>query len=143
MTFAQSMPYLGTGVREIDAGYEGLAFLLGHIFDPGVECQRQDGACDHGRCAKLSALLTFVGRRFDDEDALMERGLYPHRDAHQDEHTKLVEDLRAMQVAHVCAERDRAVVRQMVDRWAVHHLHACDVPLGRWAVTRRVVPPVA
>ena len=141
MGFAQAMPYLGTGVREIDAGHEGLAFLLARIFEPGVECQRGNGPCDHSHCRKLSAMMSFLGRNFAGEAALMERGDYPYQDSHCDDHLKLVEELKAMQSDRLCAERDRVVVRQLVDRWAVHHLQACDLPLGRWAITRRVVPP--
>ena len=143
MAFGRAMPYLGTGVRDIDASHEGLAFLLARIFEPGVECDRRSCGCDHSHCRKMSAILTYVGRNFADEAALMDRGGYPHQDAHCGEHRKLENELKAMQAAHVCGERDRAVIRQLVDHWAVHHLQGCDLPLGRWAVTRRVVPPAA
>jgi len=143
MALGRAMPYLGTGVPDIDAGHEGLAFLLGRIFDPGVECHRRNGCCDHCHCRKVSAILAFVGRGFATESDLMDRGGYPYQDAHCDEHRKLEDELKALLAAHVCGERDRVVVRQLIDRWAVHHLNACDLPLGRWAVTRRVVPPAA
>jgi len=142
MGLGRAMPYLGTGVREIDASHEGLEFLLGHIFEPGIECLRRGGHCDQSRCRKLSALLAFVGRGFADEADLMERGGYPHRDAHCHEHRKLETELKALLAARVCGERDRVMVRQLVDHWAVSHIQSSDLPLGRWAVTRRVVPPV-
>jgi len=140
MAFGRALLDFGTGVREIDAGHEGLAFLMARIFEPGVECGRKSGACGEHSCNKLSALLTFLRHNFAAESDLMERGGYPNRDAHCDDHVKVVEDLKALQASRVCAERDRVLVRQVVDRWALRHFQACDHPLGRWAVTRRVVP---
>ena len=130
---------LGTGVRAIDVSHEGLGFLLGRIFEPGVECRRQDGGCDHSSCCKIAALLHYLGRNFAEEEALMAEHSYKHLGEHRREHALLVEELRAMQAARTCGERDHAHVRHSIDKWAVHHYAGCDQTLGRWATTRRVV----
>ncbi len=140
MAHDRPRPVLGTGVPEIDAGHEGLSFLLGRLFDAGVECRRRDGGCDHTDCRKIGALATYLGRNFAAEEALMERGSYPPGDEHCRDHLRLIEELREMQAARMCGERDRAIVRHSVDRWAARHHHGADHPLARWAVTRRLLP---
>ena len=131
---------IGTGVPEIDAGHEGLAFLLGRIFAAGVECRRCDGGCDHTDCSKIGALIAYLNRSFTAEEALMGEGVYPQGDDHRRDHVRLIGELREMQEARICGERDRALVRHSIDRWIARHHHGPDHSLARWAVTRRLVP---
>ncbi len=138
MAYDKPRPAIGTGVPEIDAGHEGLFFLLERIFAAGVECRRPDGACDHADCRKIGALIAFLTRNFAAEEALMGRGSYPQGDGHCRDHLRLMEELRAMQQARICGERDRGLIRHGIDRWAAHHHHDADRPLARWAVTRRL-----
>ncbi len=140
------MPELGptdvsTGVREIDADIEGLCFLLARIFDPLVECRRRHGECDHTQCTRISAILKYMRRGFDRQDDLMEAADYPLSADHRAEHEALVDQLLAMQDAGLCADRDRAVVRDAVSRWLLRHHRSFDRVLANWTVTRRVLTP--
>jgi hemerythrin-like metal-binding protein len=142
------MPALGphdltTGVREIDAYTEGLCFLMERIFDPLVECRRREGACDHSHCTRIDAIMKYMARGFDRQNRLMAEAAYPGQIEHRRDHDALVAQLRSMQTAHLCAERDSNVVREVVTAWAVGHNSHCDSPLGKWAVTRRVVEPAS
>lgn len=124
---------IGTGLREIDAGNEGLCFLLDRIFaDPLAECRRRHGKCDHSRCTKISALLTYVGRNFADQERMMGLGQYPLLADHSRDHADLVTGLKSMQDARVCASDDAPRVRNFITGWTARHLHACDRPLGAW-----------
>lgn len=142
------MPVLGpkdltTGVREIDAYTEGLCFLMERIFDPLVECRRREGPCDHTSCTRIEAILKYMARGFDKQDRLMAEAVYPAESEHRRDHDALIDRLRSMQSAHLCADRDRHVVRDVVSTWAIGHNSHCDTPLGRWAVTRRVLAPTS
>ncbi|CAA7612069.1 hypothetical protein [Magnetospirillum sp. UT-4] len=130
-----------TGVREIDAGTEGLRYLLQRIFEPMVECRRAAGGCDRTRCSRIQAIITYLGHNFDRQERLMDAGGYPHEDHHRRDHWRLIERLRHMYGANVCADEDATVVREVINRWAADHVPECDRRLGRWAVTRRVVEP--
>jgi hemerythrin-like metal-binding protein len=132
---------LSTGVREIDADTEGLCFLMARIFDPLVECQRRHGSCDQSHCTRIDAILRYMGRSFDRQEKLMAEADYPADLEHRRDHQEVKEQLRAMQAARLCADRDRHVLRETVMRWVVGHNAHCDLPLGSWAVTRRVLPP--
>lgn len=129
---------IGTGLREIDAANEGLCFLLDRLFtDPMAECRRRYGKCDHGSCSKISALLTYVGRNFAEQERMMSGdGAYPLHGDHIRDHAHLVSDLKSMQAAHVCADDDGPRVRAFVSRWAAHHIHVCDRPLSTWMMRR-------
>lgn len=140
------MPELGptelsTGVREIDADIEGLSFLMGRIFDPLVECRRRHGECDRVQCTRIAAILQYVERGFQRQDCLMEAADYPLADDHRAEHAALLGQLGAMREAGLCADRDRAVVREAVARWLLRHNRGFDRLLANWAVTRRVLTP--
>lgn len=128
----------GSGVPVIDAEHQGLVFLLGRIFTPGVECRRAEHGCDHTDCCKIGALASFLGRNFAAEEAMMGQGAYPLDQAHCRDHGRLLGELREMQAAHICGERDHAVVRHSIERWIVRHYSGADFPLARWAITRRV-----
>jgi hemerythrin-like metal-binding protein len=134
---------LSVGVREIDAATEGLCYLMGRLFEPLVECRRAAGYCDRTQCTRIDALLRYVDRNFQAQEHLMERVDYPHEDHHKREHWRLLHQLRRMRDANVCADRDRAVVSEVVGRWMVEHAGECDRRLGSWAVTRRVLDPCA
>ncbi|MGE5547621.1 MAG: hypothetical protein ACM33T_12025 [Solirubrobacterales bacterium] len=127
-----------TGIRDIDAGNEGLAFLMERVFDPLVECRRRTGACDHCNCTKIGAVIKFVGRNFLREEDLMRSAAYPSAGDHVRDHYRLVEELKSMQAARVCGDRDRARVREFILRWSKHHQHGSDLPLGLWAASRGV-----
>ena len=128
----------GSGVPVIDAEHDGLAFLLGRIFTPGVECRRATHGCDHSDCCKISALALFLGRNFTAEEAMMGQGAYPLDQAHCRDHARLLGELREMQAARLCGERDHAVLRHSIERWTARHYPGADYPLARWAITRRV-----
>ncbi len=132
---------LTTGVREIDSDTEGLCFLMARIFDPLVECRRRFGACDHSHCTRIEAILKYMGRSFARQEKLMDDADYPASAEHRRDHHALVTQLHAMQAARLCADRDHHVVHEAVTRWAVGHNAQCDLPLGSWAITRRVLPP--
>jgi hemerythrin-like metal-binding protein len=124
----------------MDCTHDGLRFLMGRIFDTGVECRRDQHGCDHSHCTKISALVTYLRRNFVAEEALMSAAGYPHAADHRRDHWRVVEELQGLQAARLCGERDRALVRQVINRWVSHHHQGCDHPLGRWAATRRLVP---
>jgi hypothetical protein len=131
-----------TGVREIDAGNEGLSYLLARVFEAGVECRRGgSGACDYHQCTKIAAILRYVARNFAGQEQVMAEADYPAGSDHSRDHAALVDGLQAMRDACVCAERDRGKVRQFVADWHADHFIRCDRPLGRWAITRRVLKP--
>ncbi|MCA1907852.1 MAG: hypothetical protein LDL39_05780 [Magnetospirillum sp.] len=132
---------LSTGVRDIDRGTEGLCYVMGRLFEPGVECRRVDGHCDRTQCTRITALLKFMDRNFTHQENLMDEAAYPHLDHHRREHWRILEQLRHMRDANVCADRDRAVVREVVARWMGSHVPQCDRALGSWALTRRVRDP--
>ena len=133
---------LSTGVRDIDRGTEGLCYLMGRLFEPGVECRRHDnGHCDRSSCTRITALLRFMDRNFAHQENLMDEADYPHQDHHRREHWRIIAQLRHMRDANVCADRDRAVVREVVARWINEHVPECDRRLGNWALTRRVRDP--
>lgn len=134
---------LTTGVREIDADTEGLRFLMQRIFDPLVECRRCNGSCDYTSCTRIEAILKYITRSFARQERLMDEACYPADAEHRRDHATLVEQLRAMQAAFVCADRDRHLVRKAVIDWAIDHNHDCDSPLASWATTRRVLAPTA
>lgn len=132
---------LSTGVRDIDRGTEGLCYLMGRLFEPGVECRRVDGQCDRTQCTRITALMKYMDRNFTHQENLMDEADYPHQDHHRREHWRILEQLRHMRDANVCADRDRAVVREVVARWMGSHVPHCDRRLGSWALTRRVRDP--
>lgn len=130
---------MSTGVREIDRGTESLCYVMGRLFDPGVECRRHhEGHCDRTQCSRITALMRFMDRNFAHQEAMMEQAFYPHGDHHKREHWRMIEQLRHMRAANVCAERDRAVLSEVVARWMHEHVPECDRRLGNWALTRRV-----
>lgn len=133
---------LETGVREIDAGNEGLKYLMERLFAPLVECRRAVGRCDFRACTKIEAVIRYAGRNFAGQEAVMTDFDYPAGEDHQRDHATLLNGLKQMQADCVCAERESASVRAFIARWTTDHLLRCDRPLGRWAVTRRVLPPV-
>jgi len=135
---------LETGVPAIDAGNEGLRFLLERMFEPGVECRRGHGGrgeCDFSSCSRIEAILRYVARNFTRQEEVMAEGGYPEAERHQSDHASLLVHLEVMLRGHVCAEKDAAKVRDFVAHWASEHALRCDHPFGRWAVTRRVLDP--
>jgi|AGTN01.1.fsa_nt_gi Hemerythrin len=132
---------LATGVREIDADTEALSFLMSRIFDPLVECRRGEGNCDHCQCTRIDAVLRYVRRSFARQEDLMASAAYPGETAHRVDHAALVEQLKAMQAARVCADHDRILVREAVNRWLAAHHGGYDRPLANWTVTRRILSP--
>lgn len=130
--------HLPVGVRQIDAGTEGLRFLMAHLFEPLVECRRAHGVCARTRCTKLAAIMKFADRNFAGEERLMDEAGFPHAENHRRGHSKLLEQLRRMHAANVCADRDCMAVRDVVVHWMADHMSACDRGLGNWVATRRV-----
>lgn len=133
-----------TGVPAIDAGNDGLRFLLRHVFKPGVECRRGragQGECDHSRCTRIEAIMRYVGRNFAVQERVMAEASYPASERHLDDHAVLVDRLSVMLNAQVCADRDGGKVHDLIAHWMDEHARQCDQPLGRWAVTRRVLDP--
>lgn len=126
-----------TGMREIDAGNEALSFLMARVFDPGVECQRSGGFCDHSCCGKIGAILKFVERQFVRQDEAMAEAGYPSRDDHARDHQALLDGLRSMQAAKLCAEDDTAAVRDFITRWTATHVQRCDRAYGSWLQSRQ------
>lgn len=133
--------HLMVGIREIDAGTEGLCYVMGRLFDPMVECRRAHGGCDRRDCTRIAAIARYLNRNFARQEQLMETAGYPMGDHHRREHWKLLDQLSHMQASEVCADRDRKVVSEVVARWTTEHIPQCDQMLGNWAVTRRVLDP--
>lgn len=127
---------LSTGIREVDADMEGLCFLLGRIFDPGVECRRRFGGCDRRRCTRLQALLRFVQGHFRRQEKWM-GGSRLQDAAHRREHAQLEAKLIQMIADDVCGDRDAAMVREVVIRWMGDHSRRCDRHLSLWADHRQ------
>lgn len=139
--FAQG---LETGVPAIDAANDGLRFLLGRVFEPGVECRRGpngQGPCDYQGCSRIEAIIRYVGRNFASQEVVMAESSYPDAVRHGRDHASLLDHLTVMLKAQVCAERDSGKVHDLVVHWMNDHAKGCDAPFGRWAVTRRVLGP--
>ncbi len=135
---------LETGIPTIDAANDGLRFLLGRLFEPGVECRRGAGGkgdCDYSRCSRIAAIIRYVERNFASQEDVMCEADYPEAGRHCDDHASLVDRLTTMLKGRVCAEREGDKVHDLVDRWMAEHVRHCDTPFGRWAVTRRVLGP--
>ncbi|OAN51428.1 hypothetical protein A6A04_16045 [Paramagnetospirillum marisnigri] len=143
---AQFSKITSTGVPAIDAANDGLRFLLERVFEQGVECRRGPhgkGECDLTRCSRIDAILRYVRRNFSYQEEVMAEAGFPEAQRHCDDHTALIEKLTIMRDAHVCADKDSTKVHDFIAHWATNHAKTCDQPLGRWAVTRRVVSPRA
>lgn len=125
-----------TGVREIDSANEGLCFLLGRVFEPLVECRRRDGHCDRRACTRIAALMAFTRRNFAAQEDMMRAIGFPHADAHAGDHRRLLDDLEGMYRGNVCADDDRARVRELMLRWTAAHVAEEDRALGDWALAR-------
>ena len=135
---------LETGVPAIDAGNDGLRFLLDRMFEPGVECRKGAGGkgqCDYNRCSRIEALIRYVGRNFASQEEVMDASFYPEAERHYDDHASLVDKLTVMLQAQVCADREGGKVHDFIVHWMNEHAKRCDTPFGRWAVTRRVLEP--
>ena len=135
---------LETGVPAIDAANDGLRFLLGRVFEPGVECRRGPGGtgeCTYQNCSRIAAILRYVGRNFASQEQVLTDASYPEAATHGDDHAVLVDRLTVMLGAQVCAEREGHRVHDFVAHWMAEHAQRCDTPFGRWAVTRRVLGP--
>lgn len=133
-----------TGVASIDAGNDGLRYLLGRVFQPGIECRRGTdgrGACDRNSCIRIQAIIRYMERNFAQQEKVMADSGYPDSGRHKDDHDGVLDRLEVMFRAQVCADRDAAKVHDMVAHWAAEHAQRCDRSLGRWAVTRRVIDP--
>lgn len=130
--------YLSVGVRQIDAGTEGLCFLMAHLFEPLVECRRAHSLCARTRCTKIAALMKFARRNFVGEERLMDEAGYPYAEEHRRGHSKLLDQLGDMHGANVCADRDSGAVHDAIVHWIADHIPDCDRGLGNWVVTRRV-----
>lgn len=133
-----------TGVASIDAGNDGLRYLLGRVFQPGVECRRGVGGrgeCDRNACIRIQAIIRYIQRNFAQQERVMAESGYPGAGRHKNEHDALLDRLGVMFRAQVCADREAAKVHDMVAHWAAEHAQRCDRPLARWAMTRRVVDP--
>lgn len=126
-----------TGVRRIDAANEGLCFLIGRMFEPLVECRRRTGHCDRRACTKIAALVAFTRRNFAAQEELMRAISFPHADEHARDHQRLLDDLEILYRSNVCADIERARVREVLLRWIAAHVTAEDSTLGDWARTRR------
>lgn len=127
---------MATGIRELDAVNQGLGFLLGRLFEPGVECRRRYGACDRTACTRIGAILRYMSRNFVEHEAMMAQDGYPQREDHARDHRLLEQRLKAMQAAKVCGDSDRAVVRDFVTKWAACHIQRCDQPVGSWVAAK-------
>lgn len=133
---------LATGIRDIDRGTEGLCYVMGQLFQPGVECRRYDqGWCDRCQCTRLGALGRYLDRLFLHQERLMDAGGYPQTQQHRQEHWHILEQLRALRDANVCADRDRAMVSEVVSSWLNQHITQADRRLGTWALSRRNQSP--
>ncbi len=133
---------LETGVPVIDAANDGLRFLLGRVFEPGVECRRGPGGkgdCTYQCCSRIEAILRYIGRNFAKQEQVMTEAAYPEAGRHGDDHASLVDRLTVMLRAEVCAEREGNRVHDLIAHWMNDHAKRCDTPFGRWAVTRRVL----
>lgn len=133
-----------TGVPAIDAGNDGLRFLLERVFEPGVECRRGhagQGACDFSACSRIQAIIRYVGRNFAHQERVMTEAAYPDAIRHSGDHALLLDHLTVMLKAQVCADSDGRKVHDLIAHWVVEHAERHDHPFGRWAVTRRVLEP--
>lgn len=125
-----------TGVRTIDAGNEGLNFLLEHIFSHQTECRRRSGACDHCDCTRIGAIMRFLDRGFAQQARLMTLWNYTSQGEHRRDHDALLAMLRGFQLQKVCADLDRGMVRSAIWRWQARHVEEYDRPLALWVQAR-------
>ncbi|MBW7851663.1 MAG: hypothetical protein H3C38_14310 [Rhodospirillales bacterium] len=132
-TISSWTPELASGVRSIDAGAEGLFFLLNNLFQPGVECHQGTSACRDLGCGKIAAIRRYLVRRFAEEERMMRASGYPDARQHADDHAHMLTRLEALLAAHKCGQCDEAEIRQFVAAWSLDHIFARDKQYGTWA----------
>lgn len=123
---------LASRARQVDAANESLFYLIGHLFQPGVECKRRHGHCPHDGCGKVSAVLRFMTRNLAAEDQLMREAGYPDADSHRRAHDDLLAAVGDLFERCLCGDEDDDMIRGTVTGWAMDHVDEQDKPLVAW-----------
>ncbi len=126
-----------TRLRELDTANESLFYVLGHLFDRGVECQGRSCVGDSS-CRRIDSLIAFISRKLGREEALMERCGYPDRAAHCRDHGYAVTRLVEWRRLPLCHSNYQASLTTFLFDWTAKHIATFDRGLGRWAIPEPV-----
>lgn len=122
------------GVAAIDRDHRLILDLINQLHDAQETAQTHDMVG-----SVLNVLLEYVERHFAAEEALMERGGYPHLDAHRKEHRRIEARVREMKSLYDGGEY--AVVEsdmlRFFTQWLANHIVGVDTRFRPW------VEPVA
>ncbi len=122
------------GVAAIDRDHRLLLNLINQLHDAQETAQTHDMVS-----SVLTVLTEYVQRHFSAEEALMERGGYPHLEAHRKEHRRIESRVREMKALYDAGEY--AVVEsdmlRFFTQWLANHIVGVDTRFRPW------VEPVA
>ena len=114
-------------LAEINTANECLLFLVSAMFGANRPCQRTGGSC-----SKIGDLLTFLRRRFAEEERMMDETGYRPAGLHRAEHRAILARLETMHGTLECGGYDTDAVLASLESWAIDHIEAHDKPLGQY-----------
>jgi hemerythrin-like metal-binding protein len=115
-------------LAEINTANECLLFLVSAMFGANRPCRRTGGPC-----AKIGDLLTFLRRRFAQEERMMQNAVgYSTARSHRAEHRAILARLETMHRTLECGRYDTDSVLAFLESWAVDHIEVYDKPLGQF-----------
>lgn len=121
---------------EINTANECMLFLVAATFGANRPCRHTGGPC-----SKIGDILTFLRRRFVQEERMMQEGEYPAAAEHRSEHTAILARLEVMHQTLECGRYDPEAVLAFLESWAVEHIENHDKPLGHYMVAAEAQTP--
>jgi len=121
--------------ERFDLSGQSFLFVLGHIFDPGVECIGLNRCHQSAHCSKAQALTRFARRKFEFEERLMRLSGYPGFDRHAEDHRRFIGKLEGGRLHHGSCDW-LLRLREVSDDWTRKHLSDFDHDFGEWADSR-------
>jgi hemerythrin-like metal-binding protein len=113
-------------LAEINTANECLLFLVSAMFGANRPCQRIGGSCP-----KIGDLLTFLRRRFAEEERMMDDFGYRPAGLHRAEHRAILARLETMHSTLECGKYDADAVLAFLESWVIDHIEIHDKPLGQ------------
>ncbi len=114
-------------LAEINTANECLLFLVSAMFGANRPCQRTGGSC-----SKIGDLITFLRRRFAEEERMMDEVGYRPAGLHRAEHRAILARLETMHSTLECGGYDTDAVLAFLESWAIDHIETHDKPLGQY-----------
>ncbi|WP_316979247.1 bacteriohemerythrin [Shumkonia mesophila] len=114
-------------LAEINTANECLLFLVSAMFGANRPCQRTGGSC-----SKIGDLLTFLRRRFAEEERMMDDAGYRPAGLHRAEHRAILARLETMHSTLECGKYDPDAVLAFLESWVIDHIETHDKPLGQY-----------